>query len=197
MMIMKNDLRPKKIDSLDSLNNYYWLKKELLTFCKNNKLSSQGSKQEITQRINDFFMGVVVDITSKKKKTIGKPDSNAEITVDTPVINYKNDVKTREFFIGQIGEQFKFNSYLRQFTNKKNILPDMTYADLVDGWILFEKDRHENKETHPISEQFEYNRFIKDFFVSEVNSTLKGAIEAWNKLKSLRGDNTYQAYKKL
>ena len=47
-------------------------------------------------------------------------------------MNYKNDAATRQFFIEQIGKHFRFNTYLRQFTQRNNN-EKLTYGDLVVG----------------------------------------------------------------
>ena len=117
-----------------------------------------------------------------------------QLSVKHRVVNYKNDAETRAFFVSQIGSQFRFNEYLRQFSSKEKIKPGMTYGDLVDGWIQSEA----NKKQFPtkISKQFEYNRFIRDYFENEKDSSLANAIKAWKFIKSRPGPNTYEQYQK-
>lgn len=35
--------------------DYYWLKEELISFCKENSISAIGSKSELTQRIKVYL----------------------------------------------------------------------------------------------------------------------------------------------
>ncbi len=41
--------------SLEDFQNYYWLKAELQTFCRENGLPASGSKIEITERISHYL----------------------------------------------------------------------------------------------------------------------------------------------
>ena len=123
--------------SAENFINFYWLKKELISFCQNNNLLSFGSKEELTARIHLFL------ITGKKETLITKTpgnslrDSTQGLTLETPVINYKNDALTSQFFKKHIGAHFHFNSYLRQFAKNKPLQP-LTYADLIKGWLAEE-----------------------------------------------------------
>lgn len=41
--------------SLEDFQNYYWLKAELQTFCREHGLPASGSKTEITERISHYL----------------------------------------------------------------------------------------------------------------------------------------------
>ena len=47
---------------------------------------------------------------------------------------FKNDSKTREFFVSQLGEKFHVNQYLRNFAKQTND-GTLNYGDLVEGWL--------------------------------------------------------------
>lgn len=133
-----------KTTRASDFKKFYWDKKELIAFCKQNKIPANGGKIELAEKI-EFFLSSGGKIKSIRKKTHKSfYDSDQNITVDTPVINYKNDVKTRAFFISQIGNAFKFNSYLRAFAKQEN-KGDLTYGDLVQGY----KNSLKNKTTTP------------------------------------------------
>ncbi len=152
--------------SLADLKSHYWLKVELVSFCKTNQLSTVGSKLELIQRIKTF-----ITTGCNIKPIISKPvtfrDSQQFIKVDTPVRNYRNDAITRRFFVEQIGKHFRFDAYLRQFTNKNNITTGLTYGDLVNGWLEEESKRKSPNYKSTIDKQFEYNQFTRDFFANE------------------------------
>ena len=44
-----------KFISLEDFQNYYWLKAELQTFCREHGLPASGSKIEITERISHYL----------------------------------------------------------------------------------------------------------------------------------------------
>jgi SAP domain-containing new25 len=186
--------KPSVISSPDDVQNYYWMKTDLIAFCKQHGLQTQGAKFDLMERIKTYLStGHRIAYQAIKKPT--EKDSSKSITENTLVKNYSNDAETRSFFVENIGKKFKFNAYLRQFTNPGNILPNMTYGDLIEGWISFEAEKNSNKN-HAIPLQFEYNRFIKDFFAHEKDSTLEMAISAWKTLSSKKGQRTYEQFKK-
>jgi hypothetical protein len=186
--------RPPLTPSIDLnvFSDFYWLKSELIKFCRQHQLGSSGSKNELADRIKIFLSkGVKTKAISQKKNKLR--DSVKPITRNTLVVNYKNDAVTREFFINQIGTRFRFNSYLRQYMDKNYIKSGMTYGDLVEGWLRAES----SGEIKEISTQFEYNRFIRDYFANEKSKSLADAIRAWKIIKRTPGKNTYAVYKKL
>ena len=88
--------------SLEAFKNHYWLKMELMVFCKDNHLSVAGSKQEITHRI-EIFLATGRKIKPAPNNTGNSRDSLQPITFNTPVVSYKNDAATRQFFVEHIG----------------------------------------------------------------------------------------------
>jgi hypothetical protein len=197
-MAFKMKQKPKLIQSisLDAFKNHYWLKMELISFCKDNDLSVAGSKSEITHRIEIFIT------TGRKIKPVPNSfpntrDSLQPITLDTLVMNYKNDAATRQFFVEHIGQHFRFDAFLRQFINKNNIPKDLTYGDLVNGWLIEESKRNDPHYKSDIGQQFEYNQFTRDFFANEKEKSRSDAIKAWKLMKTVSGARTYAHYKSI
>lgn len=191
------ELKPKltKEISLPNFKNHYWLKVELIKFCQANELSTVGSKQELVHRIEAFITtGCKINLKINQLDTFR--DSQQPIKVDTLVRNYKNDAATRRFFVEQIGKHFRFNAFLRQFTNKHNISAGLTYGDLVKGWLAEESKKKDPHYKSDIDKQFEYNQFTRDFFANEKGKTQLDVIQAWNILKTLPGEKTYAHYKR-
>ena len=117
--------------------NYYYLKEELVTFCRENGLPASGGKQELTDRIICFLEtgNVLPSSTAKKKPT----QAIGTITEDTVIeSNIVCSEKHRAFFIGKIGKSFSFcvpfQKWLKENAGK-------TYGDsvLAYGRILAEK----------------------------------------------------------
>ncbi len=187
--------KPFEITLSDDLRNYYWMKSDLMMFCKKHALPTQGAKSDLIERI-EAYLSTGHRMSYKSIKKQGGRDSLRFITKNTPVKNYNNDAETRSFFVEHLGEKFKFNAYLRQFTNNNNIRPNMTYGDLIAGWISFENSRKNSSENHVIPPQFEYNQFIKDYFKHEKKATLNMAISAWKTVISKKGSRTYEQFKK-
>lgn len=187
-------IRPKltRQIAVTDFKSHYWLKTELAKFCKTNDLSTVGSKQELTKRI-EAFIATGHRIKPKIAKSIAR-DSFHPIKIDTPVKYYKNDATTRQFFVNHIGKHFHFNAYLRQFADKNNITPDLTYGDLVTGWLAEESKRSNPQYQTCIEKQFEYNQFIRDFFANEKGKSQADAVKAWKIVKVQSGAKTYNNY---
>lgn len=178
--------------SLTDFKNYYWLKSELIAFCKSNQLATAGAKEELTQRIAEFLTN-----GTRQPHTGNQPnkrDSDQPLQPETLVVNYRNDAATRDFFTAHLGKSFRFNVYLRQFTNKANITPGLTYGDLIAGWKHEEAQKKAAGNNTEISSQFEYNRFVREFFANEPGKTHADAVAAWNLVKTQARERTYQTY---
>lgn len=178
--------------TLNAFQSYYWLKAELIEFCKNNQLATAGAKEELTQRISEFLEHGIRQ--PHRSPPTNKRDSDQPLRPETIVENYRNDTATRDFFIAHLGKTFRFNTYLRQFTNKANITPGLTYGDLLEGWKAEEAKKKTPGNQTEISGQFEYNRFIREFFSNETGKSHADAVAAWNIVKTLARERTYESY---
>ena len=190
---MDSGNRPETIKNASDLENYYWLKTDLIRYAAKHHLLTSGSKKELEERILIYLtegrsIGAVTSRSSRR-------DSHGTINRDTLVLSYHNDAETRRFFKDEIGKAFKFNAYLRQFTDVGNITEGLTYGDLVEGWYAFESQRKEKGER--IAPQFEYNQFVRDFYVEHKHASIKEVIAAWKVVKSCKGPNTYKIYKDI
>jgi hypothetical protein len=177
----------KDLETKDFLK-YYWLKDELLTFCKNNHIPTTGSKLEITQNICRYLDGVTVQSTKKIKESI---NINKDVVLTPEAIipkNYRNDEMHRSFFKQQIGERFKFNvafmNWMKENHGKK-------YSEAIQVWLLIEEDKRKGKKIE-ILPQFEYNQYTRDFYSNNPGKTKKDLIACWNYKKSLPGSHKYE-----
>jgi hypothetical protein len=62
--------KPSKITTSDDLLNYYWEKSDLILFCKNHRLPTQGAKAENIQRnmtYGDLIVGWIAFENFRKK----------------------------------------------------------------------------------------------------------------------------------
>lgn len=184
--------RPKlsKIISINDFKDFYWLKEELVDFCRRENLVTTGGKIEITRRIEEFLLSGKRIGSFKKQKAKSTFDWTKEVLSLNTIItdSYKNSVNVRAFFIENIGEHFKFNV---RFMNWMKISCGKTLKDAIEQWILIDSDRKTNKSPKVIAPQFEYNTYIRDF-LKDNHTTREMAIKYWNVKKKLRGDNIYK-----
>lgn len=90
-----------------TFRNFYYLKAELVDFCKTNGLPSTGERIELTDRIAYYLNtgGILPWVSIHKQKAPG-----GIITEDTIIEpNFVCSVKHRAFFKNKIGKNFSFN----------------------------------------------------------------------------------------
>ena len=180
--------------SVADFNAFYWLKAELLIFAKQLGLPTHGTKPELRTRIERQLRGLPRGAESESRSAKTGRDSDKPLTLNTPVINYKSDAKTRAFFESQIGPEFHFTYHLNQYRLART---DLTYGDLVDEWLAERARRGSHDYRAPIAAHGKYNRFIRDFFADAANKgkSLGQAAEAWNAIKDNPGDQRYRSQK--
>ncbi len=179
--------RPKLSKELDSktFKSYYYLKEELLSFCRENKLPTSGGKAELTERIALFLDTGTVSASVQGKRV--KSDIGT-ITEATEIEeNIVCSEKHRAFFKERIGKSFSFNVTFQKWL-KTNA--GKTYGDAVNAYYRIMEEKKNSKTT--IDKQFEYNTYIRDFFGDNKGKTLEDAIICWKYKKSLKGHNRYE-----
>jgi hypothetical protein len=185
-------LRPNltKDISLQSFKDFYWLKEELQTFCRENGLSPSGSKIEISNRIETFLRTGEIIKPVRKSNVNRYIQSQLDLSLSTVISeNHRCSQNVRAFFKTVI-PNFHFSTYIQNYF-KNNV--GKTYHDVVDAWYKEEERKKDPSYKKKIDPQFEYNQFIRDFFADPNNrgKSRKEAIEAWNNIKKLPGSNNY------
>ena len=171
--------------SAESFVRYYYLKEELIRFCRENKLPASGGKEELTERIAYYLnTGKVLDPAPKRRSSV-KVDIITGDTVieEDPVCSEKH----RAFFIEKIGKSFSFNV---RFQNWLKSNAGKTYADAVEAYYRIKEEAKTQKSV--IGRQFEYNTYIRDFFADNPGKSLEDAIKCWKFKKSLEGHDRYE-----
>ena len=183
------ELRPEITINLDShtFREYYYLKEELMAFCRDNHLPVSGGKQELTERIACFLDSGKVQQPVSKRNT-GYKTITSEITLDRIIEKgFVCSETHRAFFKKEIGNSFSFNVQFQQWL-KTNA--GKTYADAVTAYEEILKAKKAEKSS--IGMQFEYNTYIRDFFADNAGKTLEDAIKCWKYKKNLKGHNRYE-----
>jgi len=179
--------RPELSKELDgkTFRNFYFLKEELVDFCREHRLPVSGGKIELTNRIAYFLdTGKVLAASGKRK-----PTANVGTIMDNTVIepNIVCSEKHRAFFKDRIGNNFSFNVLFQKWL-KSNA--GKTYGDALDAYYQILAEKKSGKTT--IDKQFEYNTYIRDFFEANPGRNLDDAITCWKYKKSLQGHNRYE-----
>ncbi|MBN2479175.1 MAG: hypothetical protein JXA94_03020 [Parachlamydiales bacterium] len=180
---MDDNINIKEID-IDDFKKTYFHKKMLQKFCKDLKLSQEGSKLEIFERILTFLE--TGKILQPKQSLLAKKTNDKTLSLNTIIKNnFRCDLKHRIFFKSVIGEHFKFNVPMIMFAKKNH---DKTYKDLVDHWVNIFNLKKSGEYKSEIHKSCEYNQFIRNFYSDTNNKGKKliDAIRAWKKHKSNR-----------
>ena len=180
--------RPVLDRNLDSktFRDYYYLKEELVSFCRENGIPVSGGKIEITDRIAYFLdTGKILPAPAERKKATA---ISVIIREDTEIeANFVCSEKHRAFFREHIGSGFSFNvafqKWLKNNTGK-------TYKEAIAAYYQILEDKKKGKTK--IDKQFEYNTYIRDFFADNKGKTLEEAIACWKYKRQLQGHNRYE-----
>ena len=184
--------RPELNDQItvSGFKDFYWLKQELVNFCKSVGISASGSKQTLSGRIITFLQTGEIPKTIPKQPTLSRFDwQKSEITLDTIITdNYKNSENVRAFMKRETGSTFHFNTafmdWMKQHTGQ-------TMRDAISEWHRINELIKKKNCRAPIPPQFEYNTYIRDFLADNKDKTLKDAIQSWKLKRNRRGDNVY------
>ena len=179
--------RPELNRSIDgkTFRSFYYLKEELVSFCRENNLPVSGGKTELTERIANFLdTGKVAPASVKRKATVNVGTITESTAIEANIVCSE---KHRAFFKEKIGKSFSFNVLFQKWL-KSNA--GKTYGDAIEAYYRILEEKKNSKTT--IDKQFEYNTYIRDFFESNQGRSLEEAIICWKYKKGLQGHNRYE-----
>lgn len=174
----------KDMDSRAFQDNYY-LKEELVQFCRQEGLQTTGGKIELNERIVRYLdtkEKITSPVVSRRSPDIG--DITESSVIENNLICSE---KHRAFFRQAIGERFTFNVMFQKWLRNN---AGRSYEDAIQAYcgIIAESGRGRTV----IGEQFEYNAYIRDFFADNSGRGLNDAIKCWKYKKSITGHKRYE-----
>lgn len=179
--------RPELSKELDgkTFGQWYWLKEELVSFCRENGLPASGSKEELTSRISRYLdTGEIVAPVSRSRSKVSDSSITLESCIEEDLVCSE---RHRAFFKSQLGDSFSFNVPFQKWLKANS---GKTYAEAVFAYCEIKKAA---KGTHKsIDKQFEYNTYIRDFCEDNKCRSLDDAIRCWKYKKSRPGSNRYE-----
>ena len=166
---------------------YYYLKEELVAFCKEMGLQSTGGKQELTERIAHFLeTGEKLRNRSSIKRSAV---AGVMITLESIIEdNFVCSEVHRAFFKEVIGPSFSFKATFQRWLKVNS---GKTYKEAVLAYKELQKKS--KVQITKIDSQFEYNAYIRDFFKDNKGRTLQEGIKCWKYKKGQKGHNKYEA----
>jgi Domain of unknown function (DUF6434)/SAP domain-containing new25 len=168
----------------DEFKRWYWLKEELVAYCKLANISCVGVKFDILERIaqhldNDSFVEKTRTLNPKSKF-----DWHSEpLHLDTIITDsYKNGQNVRRFFQTHCDPKFSFNiafmAWMTQNVGK-------TLQDAVSEWQRLNAQMKDKNFKTDIPKGNQYNQYLRDFFEDNPTKTLKEARRFWELKRAL------------
>ena len=183
-----------EIETGDELKRWYWLKQELVDFCKRTQLSYVGAKFDILEGIA-IALDKGVTKTEKISQT-AKPTSKflwskSLLSLDTVITDsYTNGPNTRKFFKQHCGEKFHFSIPFMDFI-KNNC--GKTLQDAINEWQRLNTQSKDKNFKSEIPAGNQYTKYIRDFFADNPNMTVEQARHFWKLKRSLPlGKHVYE-----
>ena len=176
--------------SVADFKAYYWSMAELTALAKELGLSPRGNKPNLSARLERRLRGLP-DEQSVEQRHRGPRDSDKALRPETPVVSYKSDDRTRDFFKRYIGPHFHFTYRLNQYRLANH---NLTYGDLIREWVAEYDRRKDPNYRAPIASHGEYNRYIRDYFNDKRNKgkSLRDAVASWKAAKRAKGNRHYR-----
>jgi len=170
----------------DTFRSYYYLKEELVAFCKQEGLQASGGKTELTERIA-HYLDTGERLTSQNARSYTHSRIASISDDDTVEEGFICSEKHRAFFVQRIGKGFTFNVAFQKWL-KTNA--GKTYKEAIEAYHRIIAEKKTTKTT--IDSQFEYNAYIRDFFEKNQGRSLDDAIKCWKYKKGVQGHNRYE-----
>lgn len=182
---MERPILSKQLDGR-TFRSFYYLKEELVQFCRENGLPVTGGKIDLTDRIAHYLD--TGEILAARSAGVKRPARTGAIREDDLIEpDFICSETHRAFFREKLGPHFTFNVAFQKWL-KSNA--GRTYEDAIAAYHqTLQEKKHRKTE---IDKQFEYNTYIRDFFADNQGKTLEDAIKCWNYKKGLQGHNRYE-----
>lgn len=182
--MLERPILDKKLNS-KTFRDFYYLKEELVDFCRKNNLPTSGGKLEIIERIAYFLdTGKILSTSKPKTRAVVKTNISENTKIES---DFTCSEKHRAFFKEHIGNSFSFNV---PFQNWLKNNAGKTYHDAILAYYQILEEKKKGKTV--IDKQFEYNKYTRDFFEDNKGKSLEDAIKCWKYKKQLKGHNCYE-----
>lgn len=153
----------------EEFRRWYWLKEELVTFCRDQGLSSSGLKREIESRIAVFLEeGRRRRATGGNRRAGVMPERFSMHSVIGE--GWRCGPALGKFLRGELGEGFRFNAAVREFIHNG------VGRRLGEIAAVYRESLGRKRE---IPEQLEYNRHFREYFQEHPGASREETIAAW------------------
>jgi hypothetical protein len=164
--------------SPEEFASWYWLKQELVDFCRCEHIVSSGLKRDIEVRIKNYLAGAQLIPEDRPRRRSGRMP--AEFTLNTVIgSGWRCGPALGRFLKGVLGNGFRFNAEMREFIHRGE------GKTLPDAAICYVRSIGPDREKRQIP-QLEYNRHFREYFKEHPEASREEAILAWWALRNRR-----------
>ncbi len=172
--------RPDLNDRLDPLEfaRWYWLKEELVIFCRNQSIASAGAKPEVASRISAHLAGQSYSVQTKRSP---KREMPKDFTLQSVIgEGWRCNPSLGAFFKAQCGKRFRFNKAVRDFIHTQ------VGRNLAEAVACYRASVAPDAPKTQIAPQLEYNRHTREFYEKNPTASRKQVLDAWWVKRSTR-----------
>jgi hypothetical protein len=183
--LLKTLSKKQQTELLEAL--HYLKMGELKKLCDRYQLPTTGKKAAIIQRLMHYWLtGKVLQSIPLPSVAKAKPYTIYPLHPDTLILhgNYKNDLKTRQFFQQLIGKHFHFTAFgLDWIQNRWLQGKPPTYAEFARMWQREYKHR-QNNAAQP-KQEWAYLSFLQRYQKQHPTATRREMSAAWEKTREM------------
>ena len=169
-------IRPELKPDTDAVafSDHYWLRKELVVFCRSNGLSTAGSKQDLTDRIAAMLTGTPQPLVQRRPSRKNMP---VVFTRETPIgPGWRCSQALRAFISAEIGRPFRFDRFMRK---QIKVGDGTSLGAAIDAW------RKQEGRSYEIEPQFQYNRFTREYREHVPKAPHSEIVAAWRRYREM------------
>jgi hypothetical protein len=157
--------------TLKEFRRWYWLKSELVQFCRDARLQTTGSKPEVTERIALHLAGEAPARISTPRRDGAMPAAFAADTVIAP--GWRCSPALGAYFRAVCGRGFRFNAAMRNFIHTQ------AGRTLADAAACYRQSVAPGTPKPAIVAQNQYNLHTRQYYQAHPNATRAEVIAAW------------------
>ncbi|MEO0563550.1 MAG: DUF6434 domain-containing protein [Chloroflexota bacterium] len=180
------------IETGDAFKRWYWLKSELVDYCKSVGIPYGAGKFELVERIAHYKDTGEIKRAERKVVTSDFDWGKAPLALDTVITDsYKNTQNMRQFMKKHVGDSFSFRSPFMRWM-EANV--GKTLSEAVEAWHDLEAERNAVGYQSKILHHNQYNQYIRDFFEANPDKTREEADLCWAYKRNLPSDDGRHRY---
>jgi len=157
---------------------WYWLRQELAEAAREFGLPSGGDKRYLATAIAAHLDGAPLPERERRTPSIDSIERPFSLGTVIPA-GQRSTQELRAFFEENIGSSFRFDGEMRGFLSRGGA----TLSDAIAHWF-----ESRNAGPREIDEQFELNRFSREWHAKHPGEPRESMMQAWKRHRSLPVD---------